>query len=101
MNVLENLQKAIMQYFYCIFLVTGVSQTNGCHRPVELFIQAFLGLAVVIYTTGYEFYISSIGGQSSLLFGCSLPVLYPVIAQESSPLTHAVDEQVHNALTFL
>jgi hypothetical protein len=29
----------------------------------------FLGLAVVIYTTIDQFYISSIGGQSSLLFG--------------------------------
>jgi hypothetical protein len=28
MNVLEYLQKTIMQYFYCIFLVAGVSQAN-------------------------------------------------------------------------
>ena len=69
MNVFVNFQKAIVQYFDCIFLITGVSQANRCHGAVELLIQAFLGLAVVIDTTIYQFYISSIGGQSSLLFG--------------------------------
>ena len=74
MDVLEHLQKTIMQYFNGIFVITGVPQTNRCHGPIKLLIQAFLGLAVVIYTAGYQFYISSIGGQSSLLFG----VLYLV-----------------------
>ena len=69
MNILEYLQEAIVQYFYCIFMVAGISQANRCHGPVKLLIQAFLGLAVVINTTVYQFYISSIGGQSSLLFG--------------------------------
>jgi hypothetical protein len=32
----------------------------------------FLSLAVVIDTTIYQFYISSIGGQSSLLYGVVL-----------------------------
>jgi hypothetical protein len=72
MNVLEYLQKTIMQYLYCIFLITGISQANRCHGAVELLIQAFLGLAVVIDTTIYQFYISSIGGQSSLLNGVDL-----------------------------
>ena len=72
MNVLEYLQKTIMQYLYCIFLVAGVSQANRCHGPIKLLIQVFLGLAVVIYTAVYEFYISSIGGQSSLLYGVDL-----------------------------
>jgi hypothetical protein len=61
-----------MQYFYCILLITGISQANRCHGPVKLLIQVFLGLAVVIDTTIYQFYISSIGGQSSLLYGVVL-----------------------------
>lgn len=72
MNVLEYLQKTIMQNLYCIFLVAGISQANRCHGAVELLIQAFLGLAAVIDTTIYQFYISSIGGQSSLLYGVDL-----------------------------